>query len=491
MARRPKAPGSPARALVWSFANTAFSKIGGMAIGIVLARLLGPEQFGTFAVAMVALMAVLSFSELGVSLAIVRWRSDPREIVPTVTTISVLASLAFYAAGYFAAPAFSSMMGSPEATPVVRWLLVAVVVNGVVAAPAALLQREFRQGVRTAIDQVNTWLGAAVSIVLALLGWGAMSLAAGRIVGSVVSGVMFVVASPLPVRFGYNREVAGKLIRFGLPLAGASIAVFLIGYVDQIAAGAILGTVALGYYVLAFNLASWPVTMFSQPLRAVAPAAFARIQDDPAALSANFQVVFRAMAALAIPACLVIAGSAEPIIAIVYGEEWLPAAVALQWLAGFAAVRIMFELSYDFLVVVRKTGWVLTVQLIWILALGAGVWVGAQSGIAGIAAAQLVIGVVIVLPLYLWGVHRSGVALMGALARSLPSLLVGGAGLAAALIVSATVPDALAAFGVCFAIGLVTLAVAILLDRKAFREVLVAWRNPAPATTDQPKEALA
>ncbi|MEO5853122.1 MAG: oligosaccharide flippase family protein, partial [Nocardioides sp.] len=76
-----------AGALGWSFLNTALTRLGTLAIGVVLARVLGPSEFGTFAVALVALMAVLSFNELGVSLAIVRWPGDPLEIAPTVNTL--------------------------------------------------------------------------------------------------------------------------------------------------------------------------------------------------------------------------------------------------------------------------------------------------------------------------------------------------------------------------------------------------------------------
>ena len=64
------------RALSMSMLNTALSKVGGFATGIILARILVPEEFGVYAVAFVALNAVLSFNELGVSLAIVRWKGD-------------------------------------------------------------------------------------------------------------------------------------------------------------------------------------------------------------------------------------------------------------------------------------------------------------------------------------------------------------------------------------------------------------------------------
>ncbi len=108
------------RALGWSFFNTAFSRIGTMGIGILLARLLGPTQFGAAAVALVALLAILSFNELGISLAIVRWPEEPDEIAPTIVTISVAMSVLLYTIVYFAAPAFSHAMHAPAAAPVVR-----------------------------------------------------------------------------------------------------------------------------------------------------------------------------------------------------------------------------------------------------------------------------------------------------------------------------------------------------------------------------------
>ena len=64
-------------ALAWSFASNVIARLGTLPIGIVLARLLGPHAFGTFAVALVALVAMLSFNDLSVSLAIVRWEEEP------------------------------------------------------------------------------------------------------------------------------------------------------------------------------------------------------------------------------------------------------------------------------------------------------------------------------------------------------------------------------------------------------------------------------
>lgn len=404
------------RALIWSFANTAAGKFGTLLISIIIARILGPEEFGTYAVALVALAAVLSFNELGVSLAIVRWEGDPLRIAPTVTTISLGASLAFFVAAWFATPAFATALGDPEAVDVVRAMLVCVPLNGLVATPAALLQREYQQGRRTAADQVNIWLGAGISVALAALGLGAMSLAIGRVVASVVFCAMILRFSPAPLRFGWDRQLVRPLLRFGLPLAGASIVVFAVGYADQLVVGATLGTQALGFYVLAFNLASWPVAMLSQPVRVVAPAAFARIQGDPVRMDVAFRAATRLVMSVSLPVCASIAVAALPIVTFVYGAVWAPAALALQWLALQAAVRILFELSYDFLAVKRKSATLMTLQGIWLVFLVPALILGsAWGGIEGVAIAQAVVALLVLVVGYGWALSRVGVRSVGLL----------------------------------------------------------------------------
>lgn len=411
MRQAKSAPGA-SNAFAWSLLNTLVSRVGTLGIGIVLARVLGPESFGTFAVALVALMAVLSFNELGVSLAIVRWPGDPAKIVPTVNTISVAGSGIFCAGAVFAAPAFTSAMGDPEATDVVRVLILSVFVNGVVASPAALLQRDFKEKTRLGIDQVNVWTGAVLSVVLALAGMGAMALAVGRVAGSLVSGAMFLAASPLPYRFGLDRSQFVPLLRFGLPLAGTSIIFFAVGYADQLTAGSMLGPAALAFYVLAFNLSNWPVSILAQPLRRVAPAAFSALQQDKGALNSTFVSVVAVLAAATLPPVMFVAGSAVPLVDLVYGKDWLPAAAALSWLVVAAVSRIFSDLAYDFMVVQGRSGTVFVIQagslLVLVPALAAG---AALNGLPGLAFAQALVSGCVLLPLYLWQVSRTGVSL--------------------------------------------------------------------------------
>ena len=365
-------------ALGWSFSNTLMAKLGSVAVGIVLARLLGPHEFGTFAVASVALTIMTNVNDLGVSLAIVRWPGDPREIAPTVTTISVITSAVLYVACYFGAPGYSAAMGAPAATEVVRVLSLVILIDGFATAPIGLLQRNFRADHRTVADQVNVWLGMLLTLALALGGLGAMSLAIGRVVGCLAAVGLLVHLSPEPLRFGFNRREARALLRFGLPLAGTGVIAFAIANVDQLVVGRLLGVTALGFFVLAANLSSWPSAAFSEPISQVAPAALARLQHDPSAMRTSFETMLALVSAVTVPVCLVESGSAAPLIRIVYGIHWLPAHQPLIWLALLAALQIFFQLTLDYFAVLGRSRMLIALQAAWLVALVPSLIAGAR-----------------------------------------------------------------------------------------------------------------
>jgi O-antigen/teichoic acid export membrane protein len=468
--------GRATRALGWSFFSTALARFGTMGIGIFLARLLGPHAFGTFAVAFVAMSALLSVNGLGVGLAIVRWPGEPHEIAPTVATVSTISGVLLYIGCFFGAPAFSAAMGAPAATPVIRVLALNVVISGVVAVPAELLQRYFRQDRKMIADQTNNWVGAGVSITLAWFGFGAMSLGIGQLAGGLAAGVVYLVVSPIRLRFGFDLAKARALLRFGLPLTGSSAIVFAVSNVDNLIVGHMLGPTVLGYYVLAWNLANWPIAMFSQPVRGVAPPLFSRLQHDPPAMRNGFLSVMGMLGSVTFPICLLITGAAVPLLHFVYGARWAPAAQALVWLGVLAALRILFELIYDYFVVLARSSVVLTVELLWLFALIPALIVGSHfAGLSGAGAADVAVAAFVVLPWYLRELNRAGIRRRAVAARLwLPVTAATGVAVAAAA-AAKLIPIDLVALAVS---GLIALLVVGLLTYRS-RALLASLRTGA------------
>ena len=473
-------------ALGWSFSNTLMAKLCTVAVGIALARLLGPHAFGTYAVASVALTIMTNVNDLGVSLAIVRWPGEPREITPTVTTISVVASGALYLGCFAGAPGYAAAMGAPGATPVIRLLCLVILIDGFATAPIGLLQRTFRQDHRTVADQVNVWLGMLLTLALALAGLGPMSLAIGRLAGCLAAVGLLVYFSPEPLRFGFNRRQARALLHFGLPLAGTGVIAFAIANVDQLVVGHLLGVTALGYFVLAANLSSWPAAAFSEPISQVAPAALARLQHDPAAMRNSFGTMLALVSAVTVPVCLVESGSAAPLIRLVYGIRWLPAHQPLAWLALLAALQIFFQLSLDYFAVLGRSRMLFTLQLAWLVALVPALIAGARAhGMAGVALAELAVAAVLPLPWYLVALYRAGLSGRSLAVRLGLPLLGGAAAGTAAAVAAAAAPAAWLALLCGVLAGLLVIGLLLLRMRSVLRALRRRYRRAGTGETEE------
>lgn len=412
----------------WSLINTMVMRLGNFATGIVLARFaLGPAEWGVYGIAQTVLMVLLSANELGVSLAIIRWEGDPRRFAPTVLTLSALSSGLLYAALFVSAPAVADMLGSPGASGVLRVMCVCLVIDAVAHVPAGVLTREFAQGRRMVIDAVNFVLSTAVTLVLAFAGWGAMSFACGAVAGNLAALVGFALAVPGMLRFGWDPEQARALLRFGLPLAGASLLALAVVNVDTMVVGSTLGSVWLGFYVLAFNMSGWPVRVISEAARRVSFAGFSRLADTPEALAAGFGRALGVLVTGTVPLCVLLGGLAAPVVDLVYGDKWEPAAAALPWLMALGLIRIGCELAYDCLVAVGRRRSLLLVQGLWAAALIPVLIVGAHlNGIVGVSQGHVLVGACLVVPVFLHALSRAGIG-MAPLARACAWPFLGGA----------------------------------------------------------------
>ena len=397
------------RGLAWGIVNSITMRMATLAVGIVLARLLTPEAFGAFAVALVIQTILINLADLGMSADLIRSR-DWHYRVPTVSSISLLAGGFLSTAMIVTAPVLASSLGSRQASPVIAVMSLSLVIAGAGVAPFAALQRNFQQSRYFLVVVVGFLLGSAVTVVLIVgFGWGAMALAVGKLVEQTCSvSLQFLLTRTRP-RFGFDRSVARSALAFGLPVCGANALSWLVLNVDYMVIGRTAGAVTLGFYVLAFNMASWPVNALVQAIRNVALPGFSRLDGASSARSfvSTFAVVFSA--ALLVAALL--APLARPLVAFAYGSKWLGSAGALGVLAVFGAMRVVFDLMATFLIARGGSRPVLVVQLAWVAALVPAMIVGVHAGgIVGAGVAHVVVACCLVLPAYVLALGRYGVA---------------------------------------------------------------------------------
>jgi PST family polysaccharide transporter len=415
------------KGLAWSLLNNAIGRLGNFLSGIVIVRILSPQAYGTYAVGMVVLAVLLSMNELGVSVAVVQRKGSVDEIAPTVMTLSILSSGILAAVAFFCAPVVASTLDAPGAVGLIRLLVLGVVIDGIVSVPNALITRAFEQRKRLRIDLLAFVIGTPVTIGLALAGYGAWSLGWGAIIGNAVTGALAVAWAPARYRPGWDRAAAREVLRFGLPLAGASLLLFVMLNLDYIVVGHTLGAEQLGLYLLAFNLCSWPITVISTAIRRVSLAAFSRMHESGGEGGQGFERSVALVMALTLPLCVLLAGFSVPVIDFLYGNKWSAAAEPLRFLAVLSAGRVAVELAYDYLAAIGRTRSSMWLHAFWLAALIPALTIGAKThGITGVAAGHAVVVVAVLLPVLGVMLHRAGISLVATL-RTMAPVLFGSA----------------------------------------------------------------
>ena len=175
-----------------------------------------------------------------------------------------------------------------------------------------------------------------------------------------------------------------------------------------------------GAYFLAFNVANWPVTMISFAMRRTAMAGFSRLQDDARAMQHAFERSVELLVTATLPMAILISLQAREIILFLFGPKWLAGTTALRFLAGISVIRLVFVLCLDLLAAKGRSMVILWVQVLWFLALVAGLWWGAtRHGLVGVGVAQLAAALLVALPLVASCMAREQIHL----ARVLPRLV--------------------------------------------------------------------
>ena len=471
--------GTALRGVFWVLGSVVSARRGTLVLGIIAGRVFTPGQFGAVAAAIAVVLAFRSLGEFGAGRALERYDGNPRALAPAVMTVSVLSGAALAAVCFSGAAGLAGLTGIPAAAPLIRVLSLDILVGGLVAAPAAML-RQHPRGIRRSIaDQSGNWLGVAVGGWLAISGYGLLSFGIGLVAGGLLRAIMVVLFAPTSVRFGLGRGQWRLLAGSALPLAASGLAMFALTNADQLIVGHLRHAAALGCYALAFSVASWPVTLLARPVLRAAPISFARLRTSPQLQGSAYLSATALIASLTLPASFLLSAVATPLIHEAYGPAWAPAAKVLAWLAPLVALRILCELTSDYLTELKSTTSALVFQLVWLGAMIPSViYLTIRAGITGAAIAQVAIAGARLLPWYLvetrWLSHKRGQVMRIAIPLAAGLTVAFGA-----IWLRRVVPDDGADLGLAGAAGLTV--VGLLVYR--LRRVLAAVRGTAAANT--------
>lgn len=294
-------------------------------VTIALARILTPGDYGIFAIASAAQLLGLRLAEMGIAAALLRRPQEPSEAEQKATlTLFLSVGLVICAIAFVLAFAVLPWSGlEEEGAKAVAICLLAIPIYACRSVPLMLMERQLRFGRVALVETGETLAFNAFALTAAVAGLGAYSLAAAVPVAAIAGTAA--AWSMQPFARGLTRHLAPvrPLIRFGLGLTTLQL-VNLGGSLVFVSVLTAAGGASLaGFYALAQRLFAFPTALTSALLRVSFPA-LSRGEAAERARRAGRAAILGTVV-VGLPLALV-AGAADPLIEVLFGERWLPVA---------------------------------------------------------------------------------------------------------------------------------------------------------------------
>ncbi len=356
------------------------------AVGILLARLLPPADFGLVALAMVVTGLAALVADLGLGPALVQRRDLTERHQRAAFTASLLLGAAIAGAVALLARPAAAVMHAPPLAGVLRALSLLFVVGAFGVVPRALLQRRLRARALFAIS-LAAYLGgyAGVVAVLALRGFGAWSLVWGALVSALLDSVLALAVVRPPLRPLLARAELRELLGFGARASLNGVVNYGARNGDNVIVGRLLGPAALGLYGRAYNLMLLPLTYLGAATHAVLFPAFSEVQDDRARMKRGYLLAVQLTALVAAPVMAGMAVAAPHLVRALYGPAWGGMVPALQVLCAAGLFRAVYHLAGSVTAAAGRLGAELRRQVVYALLVVVGGGVGSRWGVTGVA----------------------------------------------------------------------------------------------------------
>ena len=387
-------------AVKWSAISTLARFVLQLVAQVVLARTLGPEIFGIFAIGMVVLTFATFFSGFGFSWSLLQRTTLCDEDVRFAWTWQLVVGLVTMLGVYLLAPTLSAYFREPRAQSVIEWLSIACLLSAASAPATYLMQRDlnFRA---SGLIQVGSYMAGyvAVGVPMAILGFGATSLVAAWLVQTAAVLVASYLVKPHPVRPLFWYHDAASAVGTGRAVFLTNIVNWMLNNLDRVMIGRLLNAQALGLYNVAYNLAAMPNNLLLGALQPAFLAAGARLQGELERLGRAYFQMLATIFVLVFPAFVFLALISSDLVQLLYGSKWSDAGVVLRILFLSMPAYVIWGLSTPVLWNTGRKYYESLLQLP-ILAMGAlGFYFFADRGIqaaATVAAFILVLRAVVI-----------------------------------------------------------------------------------------------
>jgi O-antigen/teichoic acid export membrane protein len=313
---------------------------------VILARLLGPEQYGVFAIGAVVVTFAGFLGDFGIAYGLIQKKAISDDDLRYVLGWQLLIGSFVAALLILGAPTIAEFFNAPASVWVIKSLAAVCVADSLCSVSMNLLKRSLNYKALHIAQVVGHLIGYfIVGIPLALYGFGVASLVSGWIVQSVVQLVLMYRAVRHPLIPTLKHAGGTSMLVYGGNVLAANLTNWSLANIDRVSIGKRFSVSDIGLYSLASNLLYNGTSALLGVIQSIYFSASSRIQEDIAAQGRVFLGISGSALLFIGPLFAGLAIVSDTFIVALYGDKWRSAAAIFSPIALAMPLFILWGLT--------------------------------------------------------------------------------------------------------------------------------------------------
>ena len=393
-----------AQGLYWGFLSSSAMQLLNLVIGIFLARLLSPEEYGIVAMLAIFTLIAGNLQDSGFSVALINIKDIKHNDYYAVFWFNTGVSLLLYLLLFLSAPLIAGFYHQPCLVPLSRFLFLGFIFASMGIVPNAVLTRELRVKEKAIVSLLALLLSGTVGVVMAFKGFSYWSLATQQLLYNVIICIgRYYFARWVP-SFKVDFTPVKQMFAFSYKVLITAVLTTINNNMLTVVLGRLFPAASVGNYNQANKWNTMANQLVSNTIAQVAQPVLMRVNDDQERQRRVFGKMMRFTAFLAFPAMFGLSLVAPQVILIAIGEKWIDSIPLLQILCISGAFIPMYTVYQNLFLSMGKSDYYMWLTISQIVIMLAAVMACHSMGVKAMVVAFACISI---LWLLVWQVFAS------------------------------------------------------------------------------------
>ncbi len=350
--------------LFWSFIDN-FAKLGlQFIVGVILARILSPREFGLIGMLTIFIAISQAIVESGFSTALIRKRNCSQADYSTVFYFNLIISVVLYVVLFFSSGIISRFFEEAELENMLKVFGLILVINAFGMIQQTIFSKEINFKVQTYVTLISALCSGVLAIGAATMGMGVWSLVILNLSRAFLNTLFLWIWSVWRPILIFSKKSFSELFGFGSKLLISALIETIFQNIYYLVIGKFFSARELGFYTRADQFRNLPSQNITDVIQRVSFPVLSAIQDQPERLKENYRKLIRSTMYITFILMLGMAAIAKPMILVLIGEKWLPSVQFLQLLCFVGMFYPLQALNLNILNVKGRSDLFLKLEII-------------------------------------------------------------------------------------------------------------------------------